>query len=125
VNKSVERGESFFARIARQGMSPAERIVYDLRLEREALVRDSTDYHKAQLDLQSRIKPGAAQDAALEKLNTEFPLGYRRKELMACNAAIMKATTDLNRCLAGNLKPGEYFGTKRPGQHFNTRKIGR
>jgi hypothetical protein len=94
-------------------MTPAERLVYDLKIQREALVRLAQDYHRARYYIQSNVKPGAAQDKAVAKLNADFPSGYCRTELMAINAGIAKAVTELQRCWLDNRKPGEHFSTRR------------
>jgi len=109
--------QSFFRDLTTKDMSEPERAVYLLKLEREALLRDSKKYHRARLFIQTQIPPGPAQDWRLRKINAEFPKGYCQKELVKINAAIAKAITDLNNHLASNLEP--------TGQHLNTRKLAR
>ncbi len=46
-------------------------------------------------------------------LHKKYPGGYCKTELAACNASIMKATADLHRFRANNLKPGEHLDTRR------------
>src|SRR5258708_38401343 len=89
--------DTFFRDLTRSNMSPHEIVVYDLKIEREALVRDAGKYHRERLDIQSRIEPGAAQDKALQWLHRKYPLGYARKELDAVNAAIVKAIAAVHR----------------------------
>jgi hypothetical protein len=108
--------ESFFSNLATANMNTAEITVYNLKLEREALLRSSKNYHRDRLHIQRFIEPGAEQDRALQKLNKTYPLGYSRKELDAVNRAIAKAVIDLNNYLADNLNDG---------QHLNTRKLAR
>jgi hypothetical protein len=108
--------ESFFSDLATVNMNATEIAVYNLKLEREALLRASKNYHRDRLHIQRFIEPGPAQDQALQKLNETYPLGYARKELDVVNRAIAKAIVDLNNHQANNLKDG---------QHFNTRKSAR
>ena len=103
----------FFSNLTEMNMSAPEVIVYRLRIEREALVRSSKNYHRKRLHIQSFIEPGSAQDQALIKLNADFPMGYCRSELVAINAAISEASIALHRQRAANLQPGEHFDTRR------------
>src|SRR5690242_5580154 len=84
-------------------MSEPEAVVYRLKIEREALLRVSKNYHRDRLQIQRFIEPGPAQDQALQKLNETYPLGYARKELDAVNRAIAKAIHQLNCYQADNL----------------------
>jgi hypothetical protein len=113
TDKAVAAANVFFRNLATRNMSPLESAVYDLKIQREALVRDSTDYHKARVHIQRSIEPGAALDAALEKLNRKYPGGYSRKELDAINAAMAQATAALHRSKARNLNPNEHFDSRR------------
>jgi hypothetical protein len=97
-------------------MSEPERVVYRLKIEREALLRQAKKYHWKLLHIKQFIEPGPAQDHRLLKLNENFPKGYARKELVAINAEIAKAIVDMNNYQANILKDG---------QHFNTRKSAR
>lgn len=113
TSKAVKSGELFFRNMATKDMSAAEVTVYQLRLERAALLRRSTDYHWGRLELAQSALYGSDLDKALEKLNAEYPLGYCRQQLIAVNAAIKEATDALNRFRARNLKPGEHLNTRR------------
>jgi hypothetical protein len=100
-------------------MSEPEAVVYRLKIEREGLVRSSGEYHRARLNLQSTMKPGAAQDKAIANLNADFPMGDCCIELNSVNAAIMKATAALHRFQTSNLKQRERFDSRR----INTRAM--
>jgi hypothetical protein len=110
---STVASRSFFHDLTTKNMSEPERVVYLLKLDREALLRSAKKFHWKLLHIKSFVEPGPAQDQALQKLNEKYPLGYSRKELDAVNCAIAKAIVDLNNYQANNLKDG---------QHFNTRK---
>ncbi len=114
--------DTFFRDLTRNNMCAAEVVVYDLKIEREALVRDAGKYHRERLDIQSRIEPGAAQDKVLQRLHRKYPLGYARKELDAVNAAIAKAIVEVHHHKTSNLKPTPPPTRFNTGEHFNTRK---
>jgi hypothetical protein len=113
TNKAIETANLFFRNLGCSHMSSHEVEIYTLKLQREALVRDANAYHRARLDIQSAIKPGPALDAALQTLHRKYPMGYCRTELLAVNAAILKATVALQHFKASNLKDGEHFSTRR------------
>jgi hypothetical protein len=99
ASEAVQHAESFFASIAQSRMSEPEAALYRLKIDREALVRRGNEYHHARLHIQCTIKPGAAQDKALAKLNAIYPMGYCKTELVTINAAIAKATIELHHYL--------------------------
>src|SRR5437016_1495938 len=103
MNKAIERADSFFTSLATKNMTEPEAVLYRLKVDRENLVRTSSDYHRARLHLQSTLRPGAALDAALVTLHKKYPGGYRKTELAAVNAAITKATVALHRFRTSNL----------------------
>jgi hypothetical protein len=117
-------------------MNAAEVVVYDLKIERAALVRKANayarglrsieQYHddcRARLearhghDLHGRRyrdkvnKQAAAYERAVVDLNERYALGNCAAELAACDASIMKATAALHRFGVDNLKPDERFST--------------
>ena len=114
---STVASRSFFHDLTTKNMSEPERVVYLLKLDREALLRSAKKFHWKLLHIKSFVEPGPAQDHRLLRLNEIHPLGYCRPELVKINAEIAKAIVDLNNYLASNLEP--------TGQHLNTRKLAR
>src|SRR6202021_1183922 len=107
-NKAIESGEKFFRKLACLEMNEHERAVYDLKIERDGLLRISQQYHRERLHLQRSIPSGPHLDRALQKLDTQYPLGYARRELVAVNASIKEAKMALDHFRAGNLKRGQH-----------------
>jgi hypothetical protein len=114
---STVASRSFFHDLTTKNMSEPERVVYLLKIDREALVRSAKHYNRARYFILTQIPPGPAQDWRLKKLDAEFPKGHCQKEMVVINARIVRAITDLNNYLASNLEP--------TGQHLNTRKLAR
>jgi hypothetical protein len=112
-NKAIESGEKFFRKLACLEMNEHERAVYDLKIQRDALYRISHQYHCEKLYLQRSKPPGPNLDRALGKLDTQYPLGYARRELVAVNASIKEAKVALDHFRAGNLKRGQHLDTRR------------
>jgi hypothetical protein len=104
---------NLFRSLSTASMNAAEIAVYHLKLERDALTRRQTKYHWALRHILSFFEPGPEQDRRLQRLNETYPLGYCRPELVKINAAIERATIDLHRQRAANLKQGEHFNTRR------------
>jgi hypothetical protein len=137
VNKAIADAESFFRNLTQSEMSEPERTLYNLKIERESLVRRANEYARAlnQIEqysdkcstrLETRRASGdlhgrryhdkakrqaAAHQRAMAKLNADFPLGNCAEELRAINVEIAKATAALHRSWLDNRKPGEYFST--------------
>jgi hypothetical protein len=137
ASAAVANAESFFRNLATSKLSEAERLVYELKIERESLLRQANAYARAlnrieQRDVECRERlearhdshdlhgrkyrdkaerQAAAHQRTMVELNEEFPLGFARDALRAINAEIAKAVTELQRSWLDDRKPGERFST--------------
>jgi hypothetical protein len=140
MNKAVEAGHLFFQNLTQAGMSPAERLVADLKIQRAALVRNANEYARAlnrleryREDCRAKLeakhhsddrlhgrryrdkveRQAAAHTRGMNKLNAEFPLGFARDQLREINVRIAAAVTDFQRSWLDDRKPGEHFSTSK------------
>ena len=72
---STVASRSFFHDLTTKNMSEPERVVYLLKIDREALLRSAKKYHWKLLHIKQFIEPGPAQDHRLLRLNEMHPLG--------------------------------------------------
>lgn len=137
ASEAVANAESFFCDLGTSKMSAQERVVYELKIERESLLRKANEYARAlnrieryRLECSERLetrhnghdlhgrrfrdkqkRQAAAHEREMAKLNAEFPLGAAREELRAINVEITKAVAALHRFRVDHLKEGERFST--------------
>jgi hypothetical protein len=137
TSEATANAESFFRNLT--PMSAQERTLYELKLERESLLRRANEYSRAlnriearHLECVARLearhhgadlhgrkyrdrveRQAAAHQRALTALQVEFPLGAARDELRAINVTIDAAVTELQRSWLDDRKPGEHFSTSK------------